>query len=315
MRLDIRERERESKLRLMSEEVFGKELESQSDLELANSWLKRETEETSKRLKDAEWSERFYTTYEPKPPGPRPAWARGSEAAGMDVTDWDNAELEYQQWPEEQEEMLEHLRDEIEALEDKSGYLLEYRGRLERGDPRVIAELAGRERACLAALEAEKRRRTEWSQGIKLEGVEEVSAQLQKLEEIKSLHVGHKDYQLPEGWKIGYSYDDGYRFIYRGGQGPNGGFVTSIAVGKGYRELREQDEITVRYRDFSGTTGNQPGLGLYFHIKGDIVKNHSALELKPWERELHNQKDIGNMNQEQFDKFRQTLSSLVPPRE
>lgn len=289
----------------MAEDEVRKELEPRSDLELANSWLKRETEETSKRLRGAESSERFYTTYKPKPPGPRPSWV---ESGSMDASDWDMEEAEYHQWPEEQEEMLGHLRDEVEVLMDTSSYLLEYRSRVEAGDPHTIAELAARERARLATLEKEKKRRIEWQQGVKLEGVEEVSVQLQKLEQMKP---DPKGTNLPEGWRWQYSSADGMRFVYRSGQGPSGGFVTSIAVDRGHRELREQDEITVRYRDFSGTIGNEPGLGLFFHIKGDRVKNHTTLELRPWEREPQNQKSVGNMTQEHFDRFREHLNSLV----
>lgn len=317
---------------IATEELDPKrESELEANAELAQVWLTRELEDTNQRLKEVAHSTDFNSRYEPAPPGPHPH----PEAGGMDLADWKVESLEYENWPMEREEELQHLEAEDEMLTEKLSDLLYSRDRLESGDPHVIARLAALEKARQKDLEKQEKIRKMKEEGLPLDGANEV---IGKIKELKASEKGawKKDpsshrwdalLPTPNGWNLVSSSTQGHRYAYQQGKSPLGLHLVHIQIVDQQFTKKEKGEVVLRYQDLSnmkaektkqGIKTDEPGLGLYFSIKDDLVKDLSAVRLEPqFQFGTHGDIEIRAtgkstiMTQEQFDRFRSHLNSLV----
>ena len=315
----------------IEERVLKRESDLESNAELAQAWLTRELGDTNQRLNEVTHSIEFNSRYEPTPPGPRPH----PEAGGMDMTDWQVERLEYENWPMEREEELQSLEAEDEMLSEKLSDLLYSRDRLENGDPQVIARLAALEKARQKDLEKQEKIRKVKEEGLRLDGANEV---IGKIKELKAAEKGawKKDpnshrwdalLPTPNGWNLVSSPTRGHRYAYQQGKGPLGLPLVHIQIVGQQFTKREEGEVVLRYQDLSnmkakktkqGIKTDEPGLGLYFSIKDDLVKDLSAVRLEPqFQFGTHGDIEIRAtgkstiMTQEHFNRFRSHLNSLV----
>src|SRR5579859_5920102 len=86
--------------------------------DLARSWLGHRGAEVQRKIASTKSSLQFNRTYEPKTPGPTPSYV---EPGSMDATDWQNTQLEYDQWPQERDESIELEEDRLEQLNNEMG--------------------------------------------------------------------------------------------------------------------------------------------------------------------------------------------------
>lgn len=294
--------------------VEHQEEREMSDAELAQAYLSRELAETNKRLSEVAHSERFYSTYKgPTHPGGSP-----HSDAGMDISDWNVARLEYEQWPEEQEEMLDHLDAEREALEDRNSDLHDLRERMESGDPFAIALAAGRERARLAAIKERQKVEQEKKDGVVFEGTDQV---VDEIAEFKKLVVEGAYKNRPNGWGEAFSYQHGREYQHKSDDNPLGLYDAAISIRKPESwESPKPGVDIVRFRNLSGVEKpGDKGLGLYFEIGQDKrVKDHFAYHITPeYQFRDHGPLEVKStgenvkVNQEVFNKFHSAMTSLV----
>lgn len=178
-----------------------------TSLDLANSWLDYRITEVHHKIDRTKSSIHFTSTYEPKISA-RPSYV---EPGSMDASDWNVAEGEYNQWPQEQEEELEHLNSRMDDLEDELGTISGYREQVVQGDTALVkifsekeaarrAEIAEKERV----MAERKRLEEEKVQGKEMEGVVEVEAQLRQVielaqaKQLPQYKKGEKEWQF--GW-------------------------------------------------------------------------------------------------------------------
>lgn len=309
-----------------TENQEGREM---SDAELAQAYLTREIEEANKRLADIEHQSKFYRTYKPTPPGPRPH----PDDGGMDHSDWEVAQGEYEQWPEEREETLEHLATEQETLYGKSADLQDLGVKAERGDANTIALLAGRERARKEAVAEQERITRAQKEGVALDGIDEVISQIQELRQVDWKKDPNSQWDsvvpTPNGWR--QYYDHEYGFTYALGEADLGNPKIAMQVGQGHSweqsASRSQHILRVRYLDLSnmsaeraaaGIKVHKQGLGLHFEIDTNrkIVLNHSATQMEPGFTKPNENKARSNgksfpMTQDHFNGFKSNLTSLI----
>jgi len=114
-----------------------------SPKELASSWLDVQTKLLDGKVKSAETSLRFYETYQPKPAS-RPS---NVEPGSMDASDWDIAEAEFDNWPEEQNEMIELYEGERDDLNRQLEDLGDEKGGVKDGNQELIEKYSQLEKA------------------------------------------------------------------------------------------------------------------------------------------------------------------------
>lgn len=294
--------------------------------DLARSWLGHRGAEVHRQIASTESSLKFNRTYEPTAPRTGP----GSDA-GMDISDWQNEVLEYQQWPEEREELIEHGETELERLQDEAAILGGQVGRVNRGDTQLIGRFAKLETERRARIEDQKRMKEEQREGVVFEGTEEAIRQVQELQEADRQGAWKKG-ATPNGWHKAYSSTQGYIYVYKPGEGALGGDVATISVRVGdpaaYQQGTPKDLLHINYKDLSemraqrvgnGVKVENEGLGLYFNLntRQNKVTGHLASPLRP-EVQFNGTVEVKSsggdyprMTQEHFNKFRTHLRSLV----
>src|SRR3989344_7081614 len=126
-------------------------------LELANSWLDFRTSEVIRTIEKTQGSIEFNSTYEPKAPL-RPSHI---EPGGMDASDWNVAELEYDQWEYERDDELERLNDRMDSLCDELSTIGGHRQQVAEGDAGLIQTFSQKEAVRRAEIAEEERKATE----------------------------------------------------------------------------------------------------------------------------------------------------------
>jgi hypothetical protein len=190
----------------MTEQPVAKQELESTPSELANSWLSYRASEVNKEMDRTEQSLKFEKSYQMESPGARPS---NIEPGSMDASDWDSAEAEYNQSPDEQVKTINHLGDELQRLEGELGTITIYRGRVKEGDAELIEELSGYEKERREKLEKEKQETermekdyVERKAGKEMNGVPETEAVLKKLISLVETGSIPEDKPGKNGWEL-----------------------------------------------------------------------------------------------------------------
>lgn len=196
----------------MTEQTQVEREKQSTPFELADSWLSYRATVVQKEIDETQASRSFTENYEMKPLGPRPSWV---EPGGLDASDWDIAEGEYNQWPEEKEEELDYLDGELRRLEGEYATIRNYRGRIGEGDTILIEELAGYEKERREKLEKRKQEIEEMERiyaekkaGKEMDGVLETESVLRKLIDLVQSGSVPEDKPGNNGWELARKWNN-----------------------------------------------------------------------------------------------------------
>lgn len=277
--------------------------EQESPADMAKAWFNRELEHINQELDSYEHTYNFSQTYEPSHPGPPPAEGPGS----LDYSDWEKELLEYQQWPEEQAEILESFPDRIFDLEEQAHRVKVQLDKVAKGNTDLINFYATAER--------QRREIAKERKGMKFDGSKEAYEQLTDLFKLAGFeNTSYTGYRLsgkkgPNGWLVteqgtigGYSQ----HLYFNHEHGSGEGFSSQIRLSKGGPWEHENREISVSFSDkvkkpATAYSGVESDGGMFFLIKDDVVRLQSAKDPGAGERRF---------TQEDFDKFREILKVL-----
>ncbi|MCL4359747.1 hypothetical protein M1555_00630 [Patescibacteria group bacterium] len=184
---------------ILEEPARTKEL---TPLALARGWLNFRAAEVRKELRSAEGSRQFVSTYKSEPVI-RPS---NVEVGSMDDSDWTVAELEHEQWPEEQEAQLEQLDERLDELYDQQSTIADHRKRINKGDTDLINQFAQLEKDRLKKLEDARKLEEALKQGFVFEGVEEVVTNLDHITNVVGNDQVGADSALANGWRLVQHY-------------------------------------------------------------------------------------------------------------
>ncbi len=302
----------------MAEEQLLNERE-QSPVQLASAWAKREIDEANRRLIELRASEHFYATYNPEfHPFPEDAepgsmmWsmAKNEGLAAEDFDDRRDYELE---------RIRKEIRDQLEraTLADADLMLVE------DGDYAAIVELSELEKRRMDVEAERQRRKLEYDLGIKFEGVAEVGERVKLV--INKGRELRSNTDVGDGWRFTDTSENGRAFVRGDGQGPLGHYSEVIGI---QRQFVGDDEpgTGIRFRRLTdtravpvpaGVRAVGQGTAMHFRIDGDRVRRNQVNEMEA----VHKFGDHGPvdvrftepgrpMNQQDFNQFRQSLSSL-----
>lgn len=276
--------------------------EQETPRDLAKVWLERHLVRINNEVEALENGYEFARDYEPTHPGHSPAEGPGS----LDYSDWENEVIEYNQWPEEQIEILDSYPERIMDLQARADEVKAELDAVVTGDPELTN--------LYALLEQERRTIAKERSGMEYEGSKEIHDQLMEIFQLAGFDSEYRGYKSlgkkgSNGWRVADQttiggYSQHLYFNHKSGSG--GGYSSQIRLSKGGSWEPEQRAVSVSFSDKvkkpnTPYGGGEAVGGMFFLIKDGVVSLQSVRDNESQERRF-TQKDL--------DRFKDVLKVL-----
>lgn len=182
-----------------------------SPADLARSYLGHKGAEVQRQIKSTEHSIDFNSKYEPTHPGSGP-----DSDGGGDISDWNAARLEYDQWPEEREEILEQEQGRLDQLNGEAGRLARYVSEVNLGNDNLIGRFSNLEIERRAIIEARRKVEQARKEGREFEGADSLKGQIDEIVAAVGSEPRKDTWgttarfrKMPGGWELNAYYPRG----------------------------------------------------------------------------------------------------------
>lgn len=182
-----------------------------SPKDLARGWVEYNSAKLLKTLDDAEKSLDYEKRLkQPKPPGPRPA---GLEPGGLDASDWNNAQLEYNQWDDDHQGSIDYWENRVQELYDEQEGLRSDLELVNQGNTSLIRRYssleidrrvkAEKDRVNRETSDAEWQRQAEDAKSEKeMDGAADVENDMKQIRNLLKEGVIPRSEKGPKGWMV-----------------------------------------------------------------------------------------------------------------